>query len=242
MTFQLFIGFDPRLALAWRVCQRSVIAHAAVPPDIRAVGISTLGASYGRPTRRDGQQLIDAISAAPMATEFSLARFYVPLMCRAHWAIFCDGDFMFRADVARLLDEVDPRRAVSVVKHQHVPAAEVKMDGQIQTRYPRKNWSSLMVWNMAHAGTRRLQGFDANTKPGLWLHQLGWLRDDEIGELDPRWNWLEGTDTAPDPLAVHFTRGTPNLPGYEQADYADEWRSYLTQMEQPCAPAAFATA
>lgn len=241
MKYELFIGWDPRLARSWNVCARSAVAMSpSGPPDIRAISSSLLGGHYGRPTQSRNGQLFDGISNAPMSTEFSLARFWVPVEARAHWAIFCDGDFLWRCDPARLLDEVDPRFAVSVVQHQHRPAEDVKMDGQVQTRYERKNWSSLMVWNLQHAGSRRLQAFDLNTQPGLWLHGLAWLKDDEIGALDPRWNWLEGTDDpAMDPHAVHFTRGTPDLPGYEAVPFADEWRGYLTREEAaPCVLAA----
>jgi hypothetical protein len=241
VNFELFIGWDPRLTLAWHVTARSALAVAERPPTVRAISSTLLGAEYGRPTLlRDGR-LVDGVSNAPMSTEFSLARFYVPHVCKSNWAIFCDGDFLWRSDPARLLDEVDPRFAVSVVKHDHQPAETIKMDGQLQTRYPRKNWSSLMVWNLQHAGSRRLSPFDLNTRNGLWLHGLQWLKDEEIGALDARWNWLEGTDDPQaDPHAVHFTRGTPNMPGYESVPFASEWRNYLTEPERtaPCAQAA----
>lgn len=239
MTPAIYIGYDPRLARAWRVCARSIVARAKVPPTIHPVGMSTLGSLYGRPTRRAGGQLFDQLSDAPMSTEFSLARFFTPLLATGDWAIFVDSDFVFRADVAELLDVVDRRKAVSVVKHHQVVTDDRKMDNQAQTRYARKNWTSLMVFNLAHAGTRRLTALDVNTQSGLWLHQLSWLRDEEIGEIPHAWNWLEGSSPIDiEPKAVHFTRGTPDLPGYENVPYAAEYRRYLTAEEQACAPAA----
>ena len=214
---EVFIGWDARERSAWEVCARSIMRHAAVPPAIRPIGIATLHGTYLRPFERrrgmaGGSVLWDTISDAPMSTEFSLARFFVPLVARARWALFCDGDFMFRADVHELIALADPRYAVQVVKHEHHPAERTKMDGQPQTDYPRKNWSSLVLWNLGHAAARRLWKAEANMQPGLWLHRFGWLKDHEIGELPAEWNWLEGSsDPAVEPKAVHYTRGTPDM-------------------------------
>jgi hypothetical protein len=242
---EIFIGYDPRERRAWDVCARSLQAHAAEPLTIRPIGRTTLGPDlYMRPTTRtvDGI-LFDKTSQAPMATEFAIARFFVPLVTRARRALFVDCDFLFRADVAELIAQADDRFAVQVVKHQHVPVEAEKMDGQPQTSYERKNWSSCVLWNMHHAGARdRLSFAMVNEQRGLWLHQFSWLRDQEIGELAPAWNWLEGSsDPAIDPKAVHFTRGTPDMPGYEGVPFADEWRSYLTRTEATCKPASCAT-
>jgi hypothetical protein len=235
MDVEIFIGWDPRERRAWNVCDRSIVAHSAVPPPRRAICRTLLEHEgfYWRPTARRGGRLWDEISGAPMSTEFALARFFVPFVARGvRWALCVDGDFMFRADVAGLLALADPRYAVQVVKHRHLPAEAEKMDGQAQTAYDRKNWSSCVLWNLGHAGCRRLLLRDANEKPGLWLHQFGWLKDHEIGDLPHAWNWLEGSSAAAiDPKAVHFTRGTPDMPGYEDAAYADEWRGHLSVNE-----------
>jgi hypothetical protein len=107
--------------------------------------------------------------------------------------------------------------------------AGTKMDGQAQTAYPRKNWSSLMLFNcghLLHAG----QLERVNRWPGLWLHQFRWCHDyPDLGFLPKPWNWLEGIDDpAIVPAAVHFTRGIPSMPGYENSAYADEWREELS--------------
>ena len=163
-----------------------------------------------------------------MSTEFAMARFFVPFMARSQFAIFCDADFMFRADIAELIAHAEQRYALMVVKHpNYTPVEQIKMDGQVQTTYERKNWSSLMLWNMSSAGARRLNVHDANTRNGLWMHKFGWLEDKEIGELPAEWNWLEGTSPiAINPKAVHFTRGTPDM-GIEGLAYADEWLGHL---------------
>jgi len=223
---EVMIGFDPNFRRAWNVTANSIIQNAKIPPSIRPIGMSTLPL-YRRETRREGGKLWDGLSDAPMSTEFSLARFFVPFVADAHWVLFCDGDFLFRADIAELFDLADMRYAVQVVKHEHHPIETTKMDGRIQTDYRRKNWSSLILWNMRHAAANRLKILDANTKSGLWLHQLSWLHDDEIGELPPEWNHLVGFDKGgEDAKALHFSEGTPDLPWYENCYFSDEWRRY----------------
>ena len=227
---EIFIGWDPRERAAWEVCAQSIIRNAALPPVIRPISMQSLCdiGRYKRPTERRDGVLFDGISNAPMATEFAIARFFVPLVSRARWALFIDADFMFRADVAELFALADPRYAVQVVQHpDYAPHETVKMDGQPQLGYSRKNWSSLMLWNMNHSGSGRLVMHDANTRPGLWLHQFAWVHDQEIGALPAEWNWLEGiSDPDIDPKAVHFTRGTPDMPGYEDSAYAGEWNEF----------------
>lgn len=234
MDCEIFIGWDARERLAWEVCARSIISNAELPPPIRAISMRALraGGMYGRPTERRDGVLFDVVSQAPMSTEFALARFFVPFLTRARWAIFCDADFMFRADVAELIEHSDSQYAVQVVQHRdYLPREAVKMDGQPQTAYPRKNWSSLMLWNMQHAGVRRLKLGDANVKPGLWLHQFKWLEEREIGALPAEWNWLEGVSSETiDPKAVHFTRGTPDILDGPVA-YSGEWLRHVS-MEQ----------
>ena len=225
----MFVGFDERERTAWEVCARSIIRHAALPPTISPIGMGTLNGRYRRPTEQRDGILFDAVSNAPMSTEFALARFFVPTVARAHWALFVDTDFMFRADVAELFALADMRYAVQVVKHEHHPREHVKMDGQPQSDYAMKNWSSCVLWNMVHAANRRLWQDDLDHRPGLWFHQFGWLRDDEIGELPGEWNFLEGvSDPTIEPKAVHFTNGCPDMPGYENSLHAYEWCGYLS--------------
>lgn len=235
MRLTVFIGYDPREADAYRVCVASLLAHASAPVKVRPLLLPQLQAQglYRRPMQRRGAQLWDVISDAPMSTEFSLTRFLVPFLMKYRGvAIFVDCDFLFRQDVYELLYCAEPGSAVSVVKHVHEPSEATKMDGQEQRRYRRKNWSSLIVWDCGHSMVRRNLSVDAvNTMPGLDLHQFAWLPRDQhfIGGVPLHWNWLEGYSPADiDPAAVHYTRGVPSMPGYENSAYADEWRSYLS--------------
>jgi hypothetical protein len=99
------------------------------------------------------------------------------------------------------------------------------MDGQIQLHYPRKNWSSLMLFNVQHAAHSRLTPEMLNSVPGRDLHRFCWLADREIGAIPQTWNWLEGTSarTEAPPKAVHFTRGGPWMDNWRMVDYADLW-------------------
>src|SRR3990167_6432074 len=228
---RVFIGWDARERLGWHVCaaslqaasSRAVSVAPVSRPDLERLGL------YQRPWHRSERGvLVDDVSDAPMATDFSLARFWVPRLAGPFgWALFCDCDFLFRADVCELFALSDRRYAVMVGKHDHQPAEKLKMDGQVQTQYPRKNWSSLMLWNLEHPGTQRLSDFQQNSATVLELHRFCWLDDAEIGALPESWNWLDGHSSPDiDPNAVHFTRGTPDMLGYEQTRFAPEWNRY----------------
>src|SRR5262249_12387251 len=123
----------------------------------------------------------DLLSKAPMSTEFALTRFFVPLLAHTGWALFVDPDVVFTRDVAELFALADDRYAAMCVKHDHRPDGSVKMDGQIQTYYPRKNWSSVVLYNADHPGNRRLTLGILNNVPGRDLHGLRWLNDEAIG-------------------------------------------------------------
>lgn len=232
VSFEVFIGFDPRERLAWNVACASLQAQASFPVTVHAIWRQQLEALgiYRRPHSMRGLQLYDDISDAPCATEFSLARFGVPMLARQNgWALFVDVDFLFRADVWELFKAADRRYAVMVVKHRHAPTEQVKMDAQMQTAYPRKNWSSCVLWNMQHAANQSQISNLLNTVSGVRLHGFEWLPDELIGELPDgeAWNWLDGhSSSLINPKAVHFTRGTPDMIGYEHTRYAPEWNGY----------------
>lgn len=233
MSTAVFIGWDPRDDAAYRVCVHSLRRRASIAVDLYCLVLNHLvrAGLYTRPTERREQRLWDAISEAPMSTEFALSRFFVPLLAgqiglRDSWAVFCDCDFLWLEDIAELMAAADPTKALCCVQHRHDPGESVKMDGQSQMRYARKNWSSLMLFNLEHPAHRRLTMDVLNNTPGRDLHRFCWLSDDEIGALPPRWNWLEGSSPAGQvPAAVHFTRGGPWVPGWENVQYADLWRA-----------------
>lgn len=236
MERSVYVGWDPREADAFKVAVHSIQRHLTQPIHIHSLQLDALTAQglYRRPIRwvaafaRAAGVMWDTLSEAPMATEHANARFLVPHLAKAGWAAFMDGDILVKADLAELFTGLDPLKAVYCVQHDHAPTPGVKMDNQIQTRYRRKNWSSVMVFNCDHPANARLTLDLINTAPGRDLHRFCWLQDDEIGALDPAWNYLVGhSDPAIVPKIVHFTEGVPNMPGYSKVQYADEWFSEL---------------
>lgn len=177
----------------------------------------------------DGRKIMwDDLSAAPMSTQHANARFLVPHLARTGWALFVDGDVMALDNLGPMFDGLDEKFALYCVHHDHEPVSVRKMDGQVQTKYTRKNWSSVMIFNCDHPANRALTLEMINSLPGRDLHRFCWLADDEIGELPAEYNYLVGhTRSIVNPKIVHFTSGTPDMPGYENCEYADEWREQL---------------
>lgn len=226
----IFIGWDPAEMRAWNVAATSLRRHSRRWHDVSRLALDELQAKgiYQRPTRMVDGQLWDVISAAPMSTGHAIARFFIPALCGYQgWAVFTDGDVLFRADVDDLLALADPRYAVQAV-HQQQPAGEaVKKSGHAQTAYPRKNWSSVMLLNCEHPAHAALTREVLHTWPGRDLHAFRWLPDAAIGALPAAWNYLVGVTTPmPDPVCLaHFTLGTPDLPAHAGDPFADEWRA-----------------
>jgi lipopolysaccharide biosynthesis glycosyltransferase len=232
MKALVYIGWDTREVEAYEVCRFSLEQRSSAEITVKRIVLEDLRKAglYHRPTEARDGRLWDVISEAPMSTEFAISRFFVPMLAKQDGpeidlAIFCDCDFLWLGDVAELLTSLDPEKALSCVKHEYVPSEEVKMDGQVQLRYQRKNWSSLMVFNLRHPSHSGLTTELLNSVAGRDLHRFCWLADDEIGAIAPTWNWLEGAVVRPDspPKAVHFTRGGPWMHGWESVDYANLW-------------------
>lgn len=227
MTPRIFLGWDAAEMRACNVAQTSARLRASGPLQIDQIVLQQVQAKglYRRPMGYAERGYWDEISAAPMATGHAIARFLVPYLCGyAGWALFTDGDVLFRRDVADVFALADPTKAVQVVQHVHVPASAVKMTGMVQTSYVRKNWSSVMLFHCGHPANRALDLDLVNGVPGRDLHGFCWLEDAHIGALPPEWNVLVGSsDPALDPAIVHFTEGLPDMPGYEHCAYSDEW-------------------
>lgn len=227
----IYLGFDQREAAAFAVARSSIQRRLSQPIKVCGLVLDELRAQglYRRTHKVHGNQLWDVTSGAPMATEFAVSRFLVPHLARDEgWALFLDADMLVLGDLAELFDAADDRFAVMCVKHDYAPQNAIKMDGVAQTIYPRKNWSSLVLFNCNHAANAALTLDLVNTLPGRDLHRFCWLADDLIGALDPKWNWLVGhSSPAIDPEIVHFTEGGPWFPGFEDVPYAAAWRDEL---------------
>lgn len=246
----VWIGFDPRPAevAAFGVCRHSLFKNIPSNWSVYGLILSDLQARglYTRPTKRklngDGRfEMIDELSIRAdydgrVSTEHAISRFLVPHLARSivpyhsniGWAVFMDGDMLVRGNVGQLVQSLDRTFALYCVKHNYQPKDTVKMDGQQQSVYMRKNWSSFMIFNVDHPANKSLTVEMVNTLPGRDLHRMAWLDDSEIGELGPEWNFLVGeTDKSVSPKVLHYTLGLPNMPGYEDCDFADDWRLML---------------
>lgn len=229
---RIWIGWDADQMRASVVAEFSAGSTARWTPDVRRLALGEMVARglYTRPTvypSHDHPGYWDTISEAPMSTAHAISRFLVPALCNYEgWALFTDGDVLFRRDVRELFALANPDYAVHVVQHDYTPPETLKMEGQAQTRYARKNWSSVILFHAGHPANRALTVDLVNTVPGRDLHRFCWLDDSLIGALPPEWNWLVGhSDSAIDPAIVHYTSGVPDMDGYEHVAYADEWYS-----------------
>jgi lipopolysaccharide biosynthesis glycosyltransferase len=222
--FRIFIGFDQREPEAYEVARSSLERRASIPVEITPIKLDDL---RGRGLYRRGED--------PLAsTEFTYSRFLTPALAGFEgWALFCDCDFLWLGDVAELSQFNDEKKALYCVQHDYRPTETTKMDGKVQTVYPRKNWS-LMLFNCDHPAVRKLTPELVNSQTGAFLHRLQWLEDDEIGALPEEWNWLEGWSKRPasgTPKAVHFTRGGPWFKEWQNVDYADLWLAERARLE-----------
>ncbi|MVA27605.1 glycosyltransferase [Agrobacterium vitis] len=209
---QIFIGFDTKEVVAYHVLAQSILEHSSIPVAFTPIVLDNLAGIFTR--ERNPLQ----------STEFSFSRFLVPYLSDYQgWSMFMDCDMLARADLAELWALRDDRYAVMCVKHDYQPKVETKFLGQTQTKYEKKNWSSVMLFN--NAKCTALTKDYVNTATGLQLHQFKWLEsDDQIGGLPLQWNYLVNEyDHDPAAKIVHFTDGGPYFEQYKNDDYAEEW-------------------
>jgi hypothetical protein len=214
---KIFIGWDKAETVAYHVLAHSIIRRSSQPVEIIPLNRKNLAGIFTRPRGE-----IDS-------TDFSNSRFIVPHLCDFEgWAIFMDCDMVCLADINELWAQRDERYAVMVKHHEHVPHETKKFLGQEQTKYMRKNWSSLMMFNNARC--RELTKHTVNTAPGLFMHQFRWVPDSHIGEINGLWNHLIGYDSYdPDAKLIHYTSGGPwhrVYDGYSQV-WFDEYDNMI---------------
>jgi len=207
----VFIGYDPREAIAFHVCANSIIRNSSRPVSIIPVALN-LFKDYSE-THTDG------------SNHFIYTRFLVPyLMSWTGSAIFIDGDMIVRGDIAELWDLRDISKDVMVVKHDYKTKMKTKYLGSKNEDYPRKNWSSVIVWNCNSFPNRKLTPEFVQSQPGSFLHRFSWLDNERIGELPIEWNWLPdefGPNT--DAKLLHYTLGTPSFHEFADTPQSEEW-------------------
>jgi len=228
MTLRIFIGYDDRERITYHVLSHSIQRRASIPISITPLNRATLTAVFDRPR---GQY---------ESTDFSISRFIVPYLCDfSGWSVFMDCDMLCLDDVAELARYATlmDKYSVSVrcVQHKaYEPKDQIKFLGEEQTRYERKNWSSVMLFN--NALCTKLTPEYVNSAPGLVLHQFRWAEDHKIRGMPNRWNWLVGEpgyEKIPDKVSLlHFTRGSPCFKEHSEQPGADLWRAELAHMTQ----------
>jgi len=222
---KIFIGWDSREEDAYKVCVHTIKKHASKDVEIVPLKRDEL-IKEGLYTRDEGGNV---------STEFAYTRFFTPhLAGYKGWALFIDCDFLFTRDVVELFSLADPQYAVMCVQHDYTPSAAIKMDGQKQVAYPRKNWSSCVLWNCGHPANAIITPSIVNTETGAFLHRFQWLSDNLIGELPLEWNWLEGEYEKPDeiPAVIHYTNGGAWFKECQDVDYAQEWLDALQETSE----------
>jgi lipopolysaccharide biosynthesis glycosyltransferase len=216
----LIVGFDQREAVAYHVFCQTIIDRATMPVQFLPLAENTLN-EY-KEVHTDG------------SNKFIYSRFLTPyLMNFAGWAIFADGDMVCQADISELWSLRDETKAVQVVKHDYKTKAAKKYLGNQNEDYPKKNWSSLILWNCSHPKNAILTPEFIQSQPGSYLHRFSWLGDDLIGELDAEWNWLAiEYPENPNAKLIHYTLGTPCFKNYADQSMSEAWkRSYLRANE-----------
>lgn len=211
---RVFVGFDARENVSFHVLSESIHSRASEPVSIAPLSLSQLGSLMWR--ERSSLQ----------STDFSFSRFLTPYLCDFDgWALFMDCDMLVLDDIAKLWALRDDRYAVQVVKHNHQPQEETKFLGATQTRYEKKNWSSVMLFNCRKCSA--LTPEYVNSASGLDLHRFHWLNDEGlIGDIPHRWNHLVAYDpTLPvqEVSNLHYTIGGPYFDEYRDTEYAGEW-------------------
>ena len=208
----IFIGYDNKERVAYNVLSHSIIQNSTKPVAITPIALNNLKDDFVR--ERNNLS----------STEFSFSRFIIPhLMNYQGWALFMDCDMLMFEDVAELWRMRDDSKAIQVCKHDYTPKEDTKFLGQVQTKYEKKNWSSVMLMNCKKCTT--LTPDYVNKASGLELHQFKWLEGDHlIGDLPLEWNWLVGEYEYKDDVKnVHYTKGGPWFEEYKDCDYAQDW-------------------
>jgi lipopolysaccharide biosynthesis glycosyltransferase len=222
-VIKIFIGFDPVESTAWHTLVHSILRQSSRPVAFIPINIANIKNIFNR--SRDIKQ----------SNEFSFSRFLVPHLAgyEGH-ALFMDCDMLVRTDICEIFDVTrsEPDKAIYVVKHDYEPKNDVKFLNTIQYKYPRKNWSSVVLWNCGHPANRIVTPEFVNKSTAMDLHRFTWLENEQIGSLDVRWNWLVGEyDTPPqDVKNLHWTIGGPYFEEFRSTDYSEEWFSENKKM------------
>jgi hypothetical protein len=212
-TLNIFVGYDPREAIAYHALCNSIIRHSTVPVAFHPLALNNMKKFYSDNNHTDG------------SNQFIYSRFLVPYLSNYEgWSLFVDGDMIVRGDIAELLEYTnDDSKAVYCVKHDYKTKMAEKYLGAKNENYPRKNWSSVILFN--NEKCKKLTPEFVQQATGAELHRFYWTGDDSlIGELPIEWNWLsQEFGVNDDAKLVHYTLGTPSFLDFAKGEMADEW-------------------
>ena len=207
----IVVGFDQREAVAYHTFCQSVLEKTSVP--VQFIPLAHNALYFYKEMHRDG------------SNRFIYSRFLTPYLCDFKgFAVFADGDMVCNTDIAILMSVFDTSKAVQVVKHDYKTKREVKYLSNKNENYPRKNWSSLVVFNCEHPSNKVLTPDFVESHDGAYLHRFSWLKDEEIGELDIKWNYL-AIEYPPikDAKLIHYTLGTPCFAEFKDTEFSAIW-------------------
>jgi hypothetical protein len=220
---RIFVGYDPREAIAYHVFCQSLIEHSNAPLIITPLALTHLNDIY-REKHEDG------------SNQFIYSRFLVPHLSNfLGTSLFFDGDMIVETDIVgeiiKLTQNSD--KAVHVVKHDYKTKFSTKYFGNKNENYPRKNWSSVIAFNNVHIRNRLLTPEFVAAQTGAYLHRFSWLDDDQVGDLPIAFNWLVGEyPTNKNAKLLHYTLGIPSIQGFQNSNQADQWFRYLRVMNK----------
>lgn len=211
----IFIGYDAKETIAYHVCVNSIIRQSTQPLNIVPLALNLL--SDYTETHTDA------------SNQFAYTRFLIPyLMDYKGYAIFIDGDMVLQEDITNLYKLFDSNYAVQVVKHDYKTKRSTKYLGAKNEDYPRKNWSSVVIWNCAHPKNKMLTTDFVQTASGSQLHRFTWLDDADIGTLPVEWNWLaDEYGENPNAKLIHYTLGTPCFEEFANTPMSELWHTEL---------------
>ena len=221
---KVFVGYDPIEAENYAVLTNSITRLSSQPVAITPLNLMNM--PMYKEVHTDG------------STQFSYSRFLTPFLMEFQgWAIYMDSDMLALKDIADLWQLRDNRYAVQCVKHDYTPQEGDKMDGCKQMPYPRKNWSSMILWNCGHPANATLvpELINDENNSGQFFHRFQWLDDQLIGELSHEYNWLVNWYHEPkdgQPKAIHYTEGGPWFDNYKFCEYGYQWAVERNQYEK----------
>jgi lipopolysaccharide biosynthesis glycosyltransferase len=211
----IYIGYDENSPVTYHVCSNSIIRKSTTPVALIPLVLPSL--PYNE-THTDG------------SNRFVYSRFLVPYLQNfTGWALFIDGDMVVTDDITTLFTEfLDPSKGVVVVKHSYTTNSKIKYLNHTNDDYPRKNWSSVILWNCSYYKNKILTPKTISESTGSFLHRFSWLDDFEIGELPIEWNWLpDEFGENPKAKIIHYTLGAPCFNGYETTPMNELWHQEL---------------